>query len=216
MRRSTGPAGDWEAGPRPGLRWAAAAHLPGRVWVCGMGLETAGAWAHGGAERGGATIPHLARGGVQTWTGRGLMGTGWGLGQAGTLTQPWHPAGPSGCVPPCGQPHLPSGSLRPRPQRASSIRACGPCPWWVPEYRRTATSGLQRQAHLSPLGSSLAPNREAYPHLQQRWAGRSSKEVGSMGRPGFKSPLHQVLLSNPQLHPHNTPSSVSTGLIYKM
>lgn len=169
-----------------------------------------------GAERGGATIPHLARGGVQTWTGRGLMGTGWGLGQAGTLTQPWHPAGPSGCVPPCGQPHLPSGSLRPRPQRASSIRACGPCPWWVPEYRRTATSGLQRQTHLSPLGSSLAPNREAYPHLQQRWAGRSSKEVGSMGRPGFKSPLHQVLLSNPQLHPHNTPSSVSTGLIYKV
>lgn len=64
MRHSTGPAGDWEAGPRPGLRWAAAAHLPGRVWVCGMGLETAGAWAHGG--------------GRERWGDHTSPGQGWG------------------------------------------------------------------------------------------------------------------------------------------
>lgn len=37
--------------------------------------------------------------------------------------------------------------------------------------------------------------------------------MGSMGRPGFKSPLHQVLLSNPQLQPP-TPHHLSAQGYY--
>lgn len=84
-------------------------------------------------------------------------------GRAGTLTRPRSPAGPSRCVPPCDQPHPPRRSRGPSPPCAATIRACGPCPCWVGDGRRTVTSGLQRQAHSVPFRSSQAPHTEAPP-----------------------------------------------------
>lgn len=134
----------------------------------GLGLIGAGT-----RERWGPLYSYL-EGGDRVELSRGGVPMG-----PGTLTWPRSPAGPSRCAPACDQPHPPRSSRGRSPRCAAPIRACGPCPCWVGDCRRTATSGLQRQAYSVPFRSSrhLTP-RPTLPHCR---VGADRMEHGKWG-----------------------------------